>query len=91
MSMDSADDLEGAEDLADLLAEALRPMIEWSRLAEMYGHNTSEQIVDMKAAKRMLAQFDSYCRATCDPNADPEGCTDEYCGCPCHSRVEVEA
>lgn len=82
--MDSVDDLEGAEDLAGTLAAALESLCAVIEDDAPAGDA-------MSAVEQAMARWRSYCRATCNPNDDDEGCTNEYCSCPCHSREEVKA
>lgn len=78
MSMDTIDDLEGAEDLAGALADALEALC-------AVVEDGAPAAEPMSRVERAMTTWRNYCRPSCDPNDDDE-CDDDECGCPCHSR-----
>jgi hypothetical protein len=83
MSLDTTDDLHAAEDFAGLAVETLRQIIDPT--ADAWRLNVARE-----TARALLAQWESYCRPTCNPNDDgahDEVCEEgDTCGCPCRDR-----
>jgi hypothetical protein len=73
---DLVDDLHAAEDMASVLAAALRYVNDNVR------DDTPEMWSRVEVA---LAGWAEYCRPSCGANGDPlsDECDDDTCGCPC--------
>jgi len=78
--MSMVDDLWHAEDMAGLLASAVRQLLDGTVGAR-------------REAKLALEAWDSYCRPWCGADGagvDQPGHKDDCCGCPCHYRNDPD-
>lgn len=87
MSLDSVDDLQGAEDLIGTLHDALHSVV------RLYDEDyRAEALADAVAHARTVL-LGQYCRATCGwmGSDDPDVCTEDECWCPCnHGEPRTE-
>ncbi len=78
---DTVDDLHAAEDFAGRAVEALRTLA------------AGQEFVSYRDIDAIVADWDSYCRPTCNPNDDgphDEVCEEgPTCGCPCRDREQA--
>lgn len=83
MSMDSADDIELAEDFIVTAIHALAALIEVIEEGPYPEDAAARSCVD--TARSVIAGWEVYCRPTCGDVDDPGSCVEATCGCPCHA------